>query len=62
MVVLIFVVDDVSMFVTGVTDGIMMLFVFVVGDVVMVLTGVTGSAMVVSSFVIAMCRILCTVP
>jgi hypothetical protein len=28
--------------VTGVTDGVMVLFVFVVSDVVMVLTGVTA--------------------
>jgi hypothetical protein len=38
MVVFIFVVGDVPMLLTGVTDDVMVLFIFVIGDVVTVLT------------------------
>jgi hypothetical protein len=50
MVVFIFVVGDVCLLVTGMTNGVMVVFVFIVGDVVMLLS---GGAMVVSAFVIA---------
>jgi ABC-type spermidine/putrescine transport system permease subunit I len=38
--------------VTGVTDGVMVVFVFVVGDVPMRVTGVTDGVMVVFVFVV----------
>jgi hypothetical protein len=51
-VVFVFVVGDIAMLVTGVTDGAMVVFVFVVDDMPMRVTGVTDGIMVVFLFVV----------